>query len=208
MKNLIQKLSRRERIAIIICAVVLFLGGIIYPIIKKAATYHKEQKELLENEVALLQSLNNVLQEAPSVKKENKQLRNALQKIDRLLFPPIKNPVMTKTMMIKLLKEFGPNLNITVSLERTLSRTSSNQMSLYVRGNGHYSDLIYFLRQIETHRPLIVIKKLTLTPIKERRHYSRRRRRSYRPSNTLPKITGISFNMSIQIYCQNKENGS
>jgi len=208
MKKLIQKLSRRERIALLVCAVVLFLGVFVYPLIKKASTHHKEQKELLENEVALLENFNKVLQSAPVVQKQNKQLREALRKVDRLLFPPIKNPVMTKTMMIKLLKEFGPNLNITVSLERSLSRSSSNQMSLYVRGNGRYSDLIRFLHQVETHRPLIVIKKLTLSPIKARRRYSRGRRRSYKPKSNTPKITGISFNMSIQIYCQNKENGS
>ncbi len=208
MKKMMLKMSRRERLYLIAGGAVLLIGGVVYPATKAAAAYREEQTELLEDEVALLQDFNGMLTDAAVIQQQNQQLRDALRAADSLLFPPIENPIMTQTMMIKLLNELGPDLDLDVSAGRSSVGDGANQMNLSIRGRGRYPEILKFLYRVEIYRPLILVNEIMLAAPKPKKSNSKK------PSSKLKKVAGktkdpsMVFRMSIQINCRNTEDGA
>ena len=162
MNNLLLKMSRRERLYVIICVAALAGGIIIYPAFKASGAHRAEELEQLQDAQELLADYQNLLDSKEVVQKENKKLKNALGNTDGLLFNSVGNAVMTQAMMVKLLNQFGPDLELDISSSRSSLRDIPGQFNFSVKGAGRYPEILNFLYQLETHRPLIVIDGLNL----------------------------------------------
>ena len=208
MKKMMLKMSRRERLYLFAGGAVLLVGVVVYPATKAAAAYRLEQTELLEDEVALLQDFNEMLNNAAAIQQQNQQLRDALRTADSLLFPPIENPIMTQTMMIKLLNELGPDLNLDISAGRSSVEDGANQMNLSIRGRGRYPEILKFLHRVESYRPLILVNEMLLTAPKSKRLISKKPVSKPKKGIKKTKDPSMVFRMSIQINCQNTEDGA
>jgi len=208
MKKMMLNMSRRERLYLIAGAAVLLIGVVVYPVTKATAAYRLEQTELLEDEVALLQDFNEMLNDADTIQQQNQQLRDALRTTDGLLFPPIENPIMTQTMMIKLLNELGPDLDLDISAGRSSVGDSTNQMNLSLRGRGRYPEILKFLYRVETYRPLILVNEVMLAAPKPKRPSSKKPSSNSKKAPEKTKDPSMVFRMSIQINCRNTEDGA
>lgn len=197
MKNPISRMSRRERLYLITCAIVLFFGVVVYPATKKAAGYRETQREMLGDEKALLEDIYNLFYDSAAIEEEHETLRAALRQADDLLFPPIENPILTQTAMIKLFNELGPDLNLETTAGRSSVGDAANQMNLSVRGEGRYPEILKFMHRLETYRPLILIESFTLY---ERR--SRRGRRGPPVRVSEGAEPNLALAMQVQIICQ------
>ncbi len=207
MKKL--KISRRERLYLFAGAAVLLFGVVIYPATKAAASYRQEQLEMLGDEVALLEDLTDLLKNAGAIQQENEKLHSALNAADDLLFPPIENPIMTQTMMIKLLNELGPDLDIDVSAGRSSIGDAETQMNLAVKGRGRYPEILKFLHRMETYRPLILVDSMTLVAPKSKKSPAKNKKGSAKAKTTTEKTKDPSlfFKVTIQINCRDIEEG-
>jgi len=199
MEKIFAKMSRRERLYLMAGLAVIVFGVVVYPASRKATAYREEQQEMLENDHALLDGLYGLFCDAPVVEEEYETLRAALRRSNDLLFPPIENPILTQTAMIKLMNQLGPDLELETTSGRSSVSDAANQMNLSVRGQGRYPEILKFMHRIETYRPLILVESFS---IGERRS-SRGRRGPPRPSTaTQAAEPTLSLNMSIQILCQ------
>ncbi len=196
MNNPFAKLARRERLYLMAGAVVLFGGLVVYPGTKAATAYREEQRELLEDDLALLEDLYALELDAFAIEDEYDALSSALKKADDLLFPPIENRILTQTAMIKLLNELGPDLELETTAGRSAVGAASNQLTLQVKGEGRYPELLKFLHRLETYRPLILVQDLSMS---ERR--TRRRRRNQSTETSEPQL---SLSMNLQIICRDR----
>ncbi|WP_372807787.1 GspMb/PilO family protein [Pontiella sp.] len=196
MKKMFLRMSRRERLYLVIGATVLFLGLVVYPATKKAAAYREEQRQMLEDEMLMLNSLDGLYLDEGIISDEHQALRTALREADDLLFPPIENQILTQTAMIKLFNELGPDLNLQTTAGRSAVGDASNQMNLSVRGEGRYAEILKFIHRIETYRPLILIENFS---IEERRSRGRRSRFTSTTDDSEPTLR---VDLSIQIICQ------
>lgn len=209
MKKMMLKMSRRERLYLIAGSAVLLIGGIVYPATKAASSYRLEQLELLEDEVALLEDFNGMLNDASTIQRENERLRDALRTVDALLFPPIENPIITQTMLIKLLNELGPDLDLDVSAGRSSVGDGANQMNLTIKGRGRYPEILKFLYRVETHRPLILVNEMILTSPKTKKLTPKKSSsKSKKKGVEKSKDPNIVFRISIQINSRSLEDGA
>ena len=209
MKKLMLKMSRRERLYLMAGGAILLFGVVVYPATKKAKSYRLEQTDLLENEVALLEDYTGTLNDADAIQHENELLRDALRGADNLLFPPIENPIMTQTMMIRLLNELGPDLNLNVSAGRSSIGDGANQMNLTVKGQGRYPEILKFLYRVETYRPLILINEMQLVALKSKKSSNKAQSggKPKKPTAEKTKDPGMYFKMTIQINSRDWEDG-
>ncbi|MCF7817708.1 MAG: hypothetical protein K9M54_07485 [Kiritimatiellales bacterium] len=211
MKKMMLKMSARERLYLIAGGAVLLLGVVVYPATKAAAAYRQEQLEMLSDESSLLSDFTGLLDDADAIQLENEQLRTALHSADDLLFPPIENPIMTQTMMIKLLNELGPDLDLEVSPGRSSVGDSANQMNLAIKGQGRYPEILKFLYRLETHRPLILVDGMTIAAPKPRKVDTKRLDKNTgkpkKPVADKAKDPGMFFRLTIQINCRDLEEG-
>jgi hypothetical protein len=196
-------MSRRERLYLISGVAVLLFGVVVYPATKKAAVYRETQREMLEDEMALLEDLYGLYYDAPAIEEENELLLHTLRKADDLLFPPIANPILTQTAMIKLMNELGPDLELETTSGRSSVGDAANQMNLTVRGEGRYPEILKFMHRLESYRPLILVESFSMS---ERRggggrggRGGRSRLRSTVAESGEPRL---ALNLSIQIICQ------
>lgn len=194
MKNLFAKISRRERIYLMVGGAVLFLGLVISPAAKKAAAFREEQFELLQDETALLEDLYALELDGSTIESEHEMLLDALYRADDLLFPPIENRILTQTAMIKLLNELGPDMDLETTAGRSSVGDAANQMNLQVKGEGRYPEVLKLLHRLETYRPLMLVQSFSVS---ERR--TRRRRGSSSADVSEPRL---DLKMNIQIICQ------
>jgi len=162
MKKIIHKLSRRERLALIVCAIVLFFGVVVYPVTKKAAAFRCEQIEMLEEEIALLKDYQELLNDSERIKSENIALRKTLKETDGLLFPPVESRVMFQTRMVQLFNQLGPDLELEIDPGRSSVQDASTRINLVLRGRGRYPEILNFIRRVETYRPIINIDYLMI----------------------------------------------
>lgn len=199
MRNLFQKMSRRERLYLMVGVVVLLFGVVVYPALKKSAAHKEEQMEVLADEMALLEDYYGLFYDAPLIEEEYETLSAALKKSDDLLFPPIENPILTQTAMIKLFNELGPDLDLETKAGRSSVGDSANQMNLTVKGSGRYPEILKFMHRLETYRPLILIESFSVAEQRSRRGRGQRGSRNTAGAGTEPNLT---LALSIQIMCQ------
>jgi hypothetical protein len=197
MKNLLTRISRRERLYLMIGGLVLFLGLVVYPAGKKAAAFRAEQFELLGDDLLLLEELYALEFDAYAIEEENETLLAGLKKADDLLFPPIENRILTQTAMTKLFNELGPDLELETTAGRSSVGDASNQMNLELKGEGRYPELLKFLHRVETYRPLILIQDFSLAERQTRRRFGGRG--GSRQQTSEPRLT---LRLSVQIICQ------
>jgi hypothetical protein len=146
-----------ERLALIACGAVLLLGVVVYPATKKANAYRSEQIDILDEEIAYLEDLQDLLNDSGQIKQENATLRSALKGTDGLLFPPMESKVMFQTRMVQLLNEMGPDLELEVDSGRSSVRDPSTKMNLVLKGRGRYPEILNFMNKLEMHRPVIIV---------------------------------------------------
>ncbi len=199
MKKLFLRMSRRERLYLMAGATVLLFGVVVYPIAKKGAAYRETQQEMLGEEMALLEDLYGLLYDAPAIEEEHEALRVTLRQADDLLFPPIENPILTQTAMIKLFNELGPDLNLQITAGRSSVGDAANQMNLSVRGEGRYPEILKFMHRLETYRPLILVESFSVS---ERRRRGPRGRFDPRAAGVRGAEPNLVLAMSIRIICQ------
>ncbi len=198
MKKIFAKMSRRERLYLMAGLAVIVFGVVVYPASRKASAFRMEQQEMLENDHTLLEGLYGLFYDAPVVEEEYETLSAALRRSNDLLFPPIENPILTQTAMIKLMNQLGPDLELETTSGRSSVSDAANQMNLSVRGQGRYPEILKFMHRLETYRPLILVESFS---IGEKR--SRGRRGRPRPTTTTQVAEPtLSLNMSIRILCQ------
>ncbi len=162
MNNFLTRLSRRERLYALIAATALFVGGIVYPVLRKAETYRQEKLEELEAARALRATYQTMLRTDDQIRTENSELKEVLGRTDGLLFERIGNDVMMEASIIKLLNQMAPDLGLDISITRSSLRKLPGQMSFSVRGTGRYPEILNFFYLLETHRPLIVVDKFNM----------------------------------------------
>jgi hypothetical protein len=162
MNNLLARLSRRERLYILIAIAALLAGGIIYPAIKASSAYREEKIEELEAARSLRDGYETMLRTVDQIREENDALKEALTQVDGLLFDKTGNDVMMEASMIKLLNQMAPDLSLEISQMRTSLRDVPGQMNFSVKGNGRYPEILNFFYQLETHRPLMVIDEFNI----------------------------------------------
>lgn len=162
MNNFITKLSRRERLYVLLAAVALFAGGVLYPVYRAAESYRQSKLEELEAARSLRASYQTMLRTADQIRMENSQLKDVLSQADGLLFDRVGNDVMMEASIIKLMNQMAPDLSLDVSMTRPSLHGVPGQLNFSVRGNGRYPEILNFFYQLETHRPLIVIDEFNM----------------------------------------------
>jgi hypothetical protein len=210
MNNFLTRLSRRERIYVLIAAAALFAGGIVYPVLRKAETYRQEKLEELEAARAIRMTLQTMIRNADQIRTENGELKEALSRTDGLLFERIGNDVMMEASIVKLLNQMAPDLGLEISIARSSLRSLPGQMSFSVRGTGRYPEILNFFYQLETHRPLMVIDKFNMAVQNIRRQPGQRPQTpqaSQRIQKTSSAVTAPSeprmrLQMDIHINCR------
>lgn len=211
------RISRRERLYLLAGGVVLLVGLVLFPSIKAATAFREAELEVLFDEQALLADLNALVADADAVEREHDLLREALKGAGDLLFPPIENRIMTQTMMIRLLNEMGPDLELEVSAGRSSSGDSANQMNLSVRGRGRYPEILNFIHRMETHRPMILVDSVGLAAPKPKSPQSSGKPdKDGKSGDKKPEKKSVEktadprmyFKLTIQIHCHvNEEEG-
>lgn len=195
MKNPLLKISRRERLYLIIGGAVLLFGLVVYPATKKATAFREEQQEMLEDELALLEDLYALELDSFAIEDEHEILTDALSHADNLLFPPIENRILTQTAMIKLLNQLGPDLELETTSGRSSVGDTANQMNLQVKGEGRYPEVLKFMYRLETYRPLMLVENFSIAEKKTRRRFGRR-------SQEASSEPRLEMRLSLQIICQ------
>ena len=162
MNNFLTKLSRRERLYVLIAAAALVAGGILYPVFRVSESYRQEKIEELQTARSLRDSYQTMIRTADQIQTENGELKEVLKRTDGLLFDRIGNDVMMEASIIKLLNQMAPDLDLDVSMARPSLHGVPGQMNFTVRGGGRYPEILNFFYQLETHRPLIVVDRFSM----------------------------------------------
>ena len=162
MNNFLTKLSRRERLYVLFASVVLFAGGILYPLFRVSESYRQEKLEELQTARNLRETYQTMLQTADQIRTENSALKDVLGKSDGLLFERVGNDVMMEASIVKMFNQMAPDLSLDVSQARSKLHGVSGQMNFTVRGSGRYPEILNFFYLIETHRPLIVVDRFSM----------------------------------------------
>jgi hypothetical protein len=163
MNNFLTKLSRRERLVVLIAAVVLFVAGVLYPLFRTSETYRQGKLEELDAARSLRASYRTMILNADQIRTENSELKDALSQTAGLLFDRAGNDVMMEASIIKLLNEMAPDLSLDISMSKPSLRAVPRQLSFSVRGNGRYPEILNFFYKLETHRPLIVVDHFNIS---------------------------------------------
>jgi len=210
MKKMILKMSRRERLALIACSAVLLFGVVVYPATKKAASFRRDQIDMLDEEIALLEDYHSLLGDAGQIKKENATLRDALKGTDGLLFPPMESKVMYQTKMVQLLNELGPDLELDVDSGRTSVRDASSQLNMTLKGSGRYSEILNFMHKLEMHRPVIIVDSFMILSGKPKKDLPRGKKPTKEQiAKAKSQEPGMQLRMSLHINClPNEEEAS
>ncbi len=204
MKKMMLKFSRRERLYLIAGSIILLFGLVVYPATKAAKAYRLEQTEMLEDEVALLNDLKEMLKDEAAVEREYEELRAKLHGVGNWLFEGHENPIMTQSMITKVLNELGPDLGLDVSPARTSIGDAKGQMNLNVRGRGRYPELLSFLYRIETYRPLIIVHDMDVGAPKPNPKKSKSSKSAPKEKTKDPTL---GFRLLIEINCRSEEDG-
>ena len=162
MNNFLTKMSRRERLYVLFAAIVLFAGGILYPLFRASSSYRQEKLEELQTARNLRETYQTMLQTADQIRKENGELKEVAGKTDGLLFERVGNDVMMEASIVKMFNQMAPDLSLEVSQTRTKLHGVPGQMNFTVRGSGRYPEILNFFYLIETHRPLIVVDRFSM----------------------------------------------
>jgi hypothetical protein len=163
MNNFLTKLSRRERIYVLIAVAALLAGGIFYPVFRATEKYRQSKLEELEDARALRASYKAMILSAEQIRSENTELKNVLSQADGLMFDRIGNDVMMEASITKILNQMAPDLNLNVSMARSSLRGVPGQMDFTIRGTGRYPEILNFFYQIETHRPLMIVDQFSIS---------------------------------------------
>jgi hypothetical protein len=169
MNKFMARLSRRERLYVLIAAAALFAGGILYPLLRASQTYRQEKLEELEAARALRETYQTVICTADQIRSENDELKEAIGLTDGLLFDRVGNDVMMDAWVVKLLNQMAPDMGLEISRARSSVRDLPGQLKFSVRGNGRYPEILNFFYQLESHRPLIVIQQFNISAQSGRR---------------------------------------
>lgn len=210
MTSKFQNMSRRDRVLLLVCLVVLLVWFGLYPAWKATAESREEQRSQLMDARELLADYQVMIKSKDIVKEENDALHAALGDTERILFDSVGNEVMTEAMMVKVLNQCGPSLDLNVSATRSSLRDAQGQFNFSVKGTGRYPEILNFLYQIETHRPLIVIDDLSFSVQKERKRRGGPQRGATTKKKADDKATEpkMQLKLSIHITCSETEEGA
>lgn len=162
MTNLLGRLSRRERIGVLFAVAVLFAGGVLYPAGRAVNTTRRDKLEELGSARDLNDSYRDMLRSSDRIHAENRELKAALERTDGLLFDPVGNEVMMDAWVVKQLDQMAPDLGLNVNRARASLHSQSGLLTYKLRGGGRYPEILNFIYQLETYRPLIVIQSIHL----------------------------------------------
>lgn len=210
MNNFLTKLSRRERLYVLLAAVALFAGGVVYPVYRMSESYRQAKLEELEAARSLRTSYQTMLRTADQIKEENSALKDALGRSAGLLFDRVGNDVMMEASIIKQLNQMAPDLGLDVSMTRPSLHAVPGQLTFSVRGTGRYPEILNFFYQLETHRPLIVIDEFNMAVQSGRRPSGRsngqqpsaQSAQRRRPTAEEPSEPRMRLQMKIHINCR------
>lgn len=208
MSNFLTKLSRRERLYVLVAAATLLAGGIFYPVFRVSGKYRQEKLEALEAARSLRAGYQAMILSAEQIRAENSELRKVLDQAGGLLFDRTGNDVMMEASIIKLLNQMAPDLNLDVSMARSSLRGVPGQMNFTVRGTGRYPEILNFFYQIETHRPLIVVDQFDMSTQNNRQRPSEQKKPSSQTRMQRPAVEDelteprMKLQMKIHINCR------
>jgi hypothetical protein len=157
------KLSRRDRIALIAGSLLLLILLVFMPGIEKAHAYRKEQLELLEEDLALLQSYEDKVGAEDVNRRKYKRLKVLVDELP-ILTAHGEPPDDLQTQMIADLNQLSPGL--TVKVKPLSLSEKENKVRFSVSATGRYEDVLKFLEQLELYRPLTEVDALQLTATK------------------------------------------
>ncbi len=163
MNNFLTKLSRRERLYVLVAAAALLGGGIFYPVFRTTEKYRQSKLEELEDARSLRASYQTMILSADQIRSENSELKKVLSQADGLLFDRTGNDVMMEASITKMLNQMAPDLNLDVSMARSSLRGVPGQMNFTVSGTGRYPEILNFFYQLETHRPLMIVDQFSMS---------------------------------------------
>ena len=163
MNNFLTRLSRRERLYVLVAAATLIAGGIFYPVFRVSEKYRQGKLEELEAARSLRAGYEKMILSADQIRSENSELKKVLSQADGLLFDRVGNDVMMEASITKMLNQIAPDLNLDVSMARSSLRGVPGQMNFTVSGTGRYPEILNFFYQIETHRPLMIVDQFSIS---------------------------------------------
>jgi len=163
MNNFLIKMSRRERLVVLIAVTVLFAGAVLYPAFRASDKYRQEKLEELEAVRSLCASYQTMILFADQIRAENSELNDALSQTEGLLFDRVGNDVMMEASIIKLLNQMAPDLGLEISMAKPSLRKAPGHLNFSVRGDGRYPEILNFFYKLETHRPLIVVDSFNMS---------------------------------------------
>jgi hypothetical protein len=212
MKTFLTRLSRRERLYLLVAAAALFAGGVLYPVSRAAGAHRRETLEALEAARALNAGYLHMLRTAEQIRSENEELKESLDRTDGLLFDRVGNDVMMEAWVVRLLNQMAPDMGLEISRARTSLRDPPGVMKFTLRGSGRYPEILNFFYQLETHRPLIVINQFNIAIQGARRPSGQRggqggsqQQRSRAPQETELTEPRMRLQMEIQLHCRTAE---
>lgn len=157
MNNFLTKLSRRERLYVLLAAIALFAGIVLYPAFRVSSAYRQEKLDELEAARSIRSTYQTMLRTADQIRKENSELQETLSQTEGLLFERTGNDVMMEASVTKMLNQMAPDLNLDISIARPSLHAAPGRLNFSIRGTGRYPEILNFFYLLETHRPLIVV---------------------------------------------------
>lgn len=198
MNKWLNKLSRKERIYLLAGVVVLFFGGIVYPVCQKAGAVRRERLEEIEALQELAVDYRQLLDDQSALQREHAQLSSALEGLDYLMY----RAESANALQTQLMQDFGemaPSLDLQISSGKA-SRGNRSQLALNISARGTYSRILNFIHALETNEPTISIDAIDINAASQRQSYSRRgSRRSQTPSTTTDG-SQPTLSMSLKIH--------
>ncbi|MFA7370032.1 MAG: hypothetical protein WC334_10340, partial [Kiritimatiellales bacterium] len=86
MNNFLTKLSRRERLYVLLAAAALFAGVVLYPACRVSSAYRQEKLEELDAARSLRATYQTMIRGAEQIRAENSELKDTLSQTEGMLF--------------------------------------------------------------------------------------------------------------------------
>jgi hypothetical protein len=157
------KVTRRERLFLVVCAVVILATLGYYLGVRQIQAVHARLDAALEERRQTLESYARLLARAERIEAEHAQLAAALKASDALFMRPQAHGV-AESKLISQLAQLEPALNLSSSgASRGLRGRGSDRVSVRLNGVGTLDQIATFLHRVETFRPALIVDNLSLS---------------------------------------------
>lgn len=195
MNKWLNKLSRKERIYLLAGIVVLFFGGIVYPVCKKAGTVRTERLDEVESLQSLAAGLQQIIDQKDALQREHAELSAAREGLDYLMY----RAESANALQTQLMQDFGemaPSLDLNISSGKA-ARGTRSQLALTVSASGTYARILNFINALEANEPMICIDSIDINAASRRGSSRGPRRMTTQPTNGAQPTLSLSLKLHV-----------